>query len=98
MSNVSEYDASSSSAQVRRSEPQLDGLVFAAAPERSKQFKVAVRRAPNPNRTTVSPPPSAVAILSRRHAAAGLSHSAARRGKAACSPHKFGKGEILVEM
>lgn len=98
MSNISEYDASSSSAQVRRSEPQLDGLVSAAAPERSKQFKVAASRAPNPNRTTVSPPPSAVAILSRRHAAAGLSHSAARRGKAVCSPHKFGKGEILVEM
>lgn len=71
--------------------PNLMGSSPLRLLERSKQFKVAARRAPNPNRTTVSPPPSAVAILSRRHAAAGLSHSAARRGKAVCSPHKFGE-------
>lgn len=98
VSNISVNDASSSSAQVRRREPQLDGLVSAAAPGRSKQFKVADRRAPDPNRTTVSPLPSAVAILSRRHAAAGLIHGAARKGKAVSSPHKFWKGKIFVEM
>lgn len=98
MSNISVNDASSSSAQVRRSEPQLDGLVSAAAPGPSQHMKVADRGAPDPNRTTVSPLPSAVAILSRRHAAAGLIHGAARKGKAVSSPHKFGKGEIFVEM
>lgn len=96
MSNISVNDASSSSAQVRRREPQLDGLVSAAAPGRSKQFKVADRRAPDPNRTTVSPLPSAVAILSRRHAAAGLIRGAARKGVS--SPLKFGKGEIFGQM
>lgn len=86
VSNISVNDASSSSAQVRRREPQLDGLVSAAAPGPSQQLEVAARGAPDPNTTTVSPLPSAVAILSRRHAAAGLIGGAARKGKAGSSP------------
>lgn len=73
-SNISENDACSSSAQVRRSEPQLNELPELQLLNTVANIERRKRQAPQaPQKTThclsLSLSPLVVAILSRRHAA-----------------------------